>query len=238
MINIYNESHLHRTIKNLYATQYEGKTEVSLNGHIYDILGKDGTVVEIQTGNLAKLLPKILDTIGKGHKVVLVHPLVIQKWIQNCDKDGNILSCRKSPKKNTIYNLFDELTGIYPVLLNPHFKLEVVLCNIKEIRQKEDEPVQSANKRRRFKKDWVKTGKELKEILETRTFCTKEDYYRLLPADLENEFCAKDIKNAMKKEGEAESSCRKAHLIIWVFKHMGIIEKIFVKNRSHFYKKC
>ena len=68
-----NESNLHNSLKILYQEIYEGKIEVEQDGHVYDIVTKNGNVIEIQTKNLAKLLPKILDTIEKGHNVYVLN---------------------------------------------------------------------------------------------------------------------------------------------------------------------
>ena len=121
-----NESKLHNSLKILYQELYEGKTEVEQDGHIYDIITKNGNIIEIQTKNLAKLLPKILDTIEKGHNVKLIHPLPLVTRIELQDEEGKIISKRKSPKKGNIYDIFRELTGIYPLMTNPHFSLEIV----------------------------------------------------------------------------------------------------------------
>ncbi|MCQ2573794.1 MAG: hypothetical protein MJ182_07850 [Treponema sp.] len=235
MINTYNESSLHKTIKTLYAQEVNGTTEVALNGHIYDIVaGKQ--IIEIQTGNLAKLLPKVLDSIEKGYKVKVVFPLVINKWIESTNEANNKVSLRRSPKKQSIYNIFDELTGLYPVLLNKKFKLDVVCINILEKRSIFEEPVQTLNKSRRFKKNWIKTGKELKEIISTQTFSKKEDYLNLIPKDVLPEFCAKSISQSLKKNKELPSSAaQKSHIMIWVLKHMDLLKETQIKNRSHYY---
>lgn len=237
MINTYNESELHHTLKVMYQTEYNGKTEVEMDGHIYDILSEDETVIEIQTKNLSKLLPKILDTIEHGHRVVLVHPLVTKKWIKVLDTDNKEISFKKSPKNGSIYDLFDELTGIYPVLTDRNFRLEVLETSIIECRQKTKEPVQTANKKRRFKKDWIKTGKTLKEINGKRIFTSEADFLNLLPDMLPKEFCAKDIYNCLKEDKTLPSSAaRKAHLIIWVLSRMNLIVYTETKNRSRYYK--
>jgi len=236
MINTYNESSLHKSLKTLYANEYNGDTEVELFGHIYDIAACK-TVIEIQTGNLSKLLPKILDTLDHGYKVIVVYPLISEKWIRTSDKTGKTLSCRKSPVKKSIYSLFDEITGLYPVLLNPNFTLEVPEVHIYEERLTQEEPVQTLNKRRRFKKNWIKSGKTLKEILQTKTFNKKEDYLSLIPEKTLPEFCAKDITNELKQNKELPSSAaKKAHIMLWVLRHMELIEETTVKNRSHYYK--
>ena len=176
-----NESKLHNSLKILYQELYEGKTEVEQDGHIYDIITKNGNIIEIQTKNLAKLLPKILDTIDKGHNVKLIHPLPLVTRIELQDEEGKIISKRKSPKKGNIYDIFRELTGIYPLITNPHFSLEIVEIEMTEERVRTKEPVQSKNGRRRFRRNWLKTGKRLDTIINTRRFSKAEDYLALMP---------------------------------------------------------
>ena len=50
-----NESNLHHSLKVLYSEIYQGETEVEQDGYIYDIVSKNGNIIEIQTKNLSKL---------------------------------------------------------------------------------------------------------------------------------------------------------------------------------------
>jgi len=233
-INTCNESSLHNTLKVYYAQKYKGQCEVKADGHIYDILCGDGQVIEIQTKNLSKLKTKITDALEKGHKVRLVYPLVQRTRIILTSEEGEKISNRLSPKKGCIYDLFREITGLIPLLLQADFTLEVITINMIEHRVRTSEAVQTENKSRRFKKNWLKVNKRLDEILEKREFNTAEDYLALLPEGLEEEFCAKDIAALKTKEGIKLS--RYAHLILWVFVRIPLIEEVGVKNRSHYYR--
>ena len=236
-INIYNESSLHNTLKTLYSVTKNGKTEVSLNGYIYDIVTEDEGIFEIQTKNLSKLLPKVMTTLEGGGKITVVFPIITEKKVVLYDDDNNIISKRKSPKKQSLYSIFDELTGIYPVLLNKNFTLEVLHIKMIEERKRTREPVQSSNKKRRFKKDWVKTNKRLEEIVATSQFKKPGDYLKLLPSDLSQTFCAKDLYTAfIKSKDYPAEAAKKAHLILWVLSRMEIIEFIEIKNRSKYYR--
>lgn len=237
-INTYNESSLHKTLKIYFCQTYDGQTEVSEFGHIYDIVTKNEEVIEIQTKNLSKLLPKILDTIHEhNRKLILVYPLVVTRRIFLCDSNGNKISNRKSPITSTIYDIFEELTGIYPVLLDTNFKLQVVQINVTEHRVRTDKAVQSANKRRRFKKNWLKEDKKLDEILSITTFKRKEDYEKLIPFTNEEEFCAYDLCNELKEKKKlTRNVLNKAYLMIWVLSKMEIIIPTTIKNRKHYYK--
>lgn len=223
-----NESSLHKSLKNIYAELYSGKTEVKKYGHIYDIVTKNDNIIEIQTKNLAKLLPKILDTIDKGHNVKLVHPIILENKIELYDTDHNLISRRKSPKKENLFSIFNELTGIYSVLLNPHFSLEIVHIKMTEERIRMADNVQSQNKRRKFKKSWIKSNKKLEEIIQTTIFNKKEDYLALLPS-LPETFCAKNLEEQIGRKNNP-------HLVLWVLSHMQIIEHCQTKNRTKYYK--
>jgi len=237
MINTYNESSLHRTLKVMFAEQYGGRTEEAADGHIYDILDKDGNVIEIQTGNLSKLLPKIRGAAGCGRKFMLVHPLAVTKRILLNDEGGNRISCRKSPVRGCILDLFSELTGIYPVLTDPAFTLKVIEADITEIRTRTPAPVQSANGRRRFKKNWIKEDKKLDSIIRIRTFRGPEDYTALLPPGLPDEFCARDLSAAIAAAEEFPARAASlGSLILWVLSRMGAVAATGTRNRSRTYR--
>ncbi len=232
-----NESSLHNTLKTIYCELYEGQTEVETEGHVYDIVTKKGNIIEIQTKNLSKLLPKIQDAISKGHNVKVVHPNIIRTKIELYDSEGKLISRRTSPKKGCIYDIFHELTGIYPILLDKHFSLEIIQINLIEKRTRTEETVQSKNKKRRFKKNWNKEDKALSEILGTIIFNSAENYLALLPSTLPEEFCAKDLGKELRlnKELPARISSN-PHIILWVLSRMNLIEKTSTKNRSRYYK--
>ncbi len=235
MINTYKETHLHRTLKNLYAQNENAQIEVEKDGVIYDIFTPDEKVIEIQTQNLSKLTPKISNALKKGRFCKIVYPLVTEKTIQTQDENENIISKRKSPKKQTIYSLFKELTGLYPVLLHKNFTLEVLFVKTLEIRLKTKEKLQSENKRRRFKKDWQKIDKKLLEINEKKIFKTKEDYLNLLPQNLSPEFCSQDLKKEFKNEQKKDGS-NYANLILWVLNKMELITLSRKEKNTKFYK--
>ena len=223
-INTYNESSLHNTLKMYYAEKYNGQTEVEADGHIYDILCEDGQVIEIQTKNLSKLAGTIKDAIDHGHKVRLVYPLVYRTRIILTSENGELISKRLSPKKGCIYDILRELTGLTDILLNKKFTLEVITINMIEHRVRTSEPVQTTNRSRRYKKNWLKANKRLDEILETKQFKTARDYLSLFPKDLPDEFCAKDLKMP-----------RYAHILLWVLSRIPVIKQTGTKGNTKYY---
>ncbi|MDE5897802.1 MAG: hypothetical protein K2H09_00840 [Treponemataceae bacterium] len=237
MISTLNESSLHRTLKALYALEDGSVMEAACDGHIYDILDKNGSVTEIQTGSLSKLLPKLRDALGRGRKCTVVYPLIVKKTIELHDEDGACISSRKSPKTASIYSLFRELTGLRTVLLQTGFSLEVLEVRATEIRRRTPAPVQSQNGRRRFRRNWLKTDKRLDEIIRKRTFSDAKDYVSLLPGSIPPEFSARMLADALSQDKELPASAAQhAPLAIWVLSRMGILEQTRTESRSRLYK--
>lgn len=231
-----NESSLHSSLKTFYAVQNNGKTEINEDGHIYDIVADTGEIIEIQTKNLSQLKTKIEDILQHDKKIKLVHPLVINDSITLTDQDGHFLYKRKSPKKGNIYDIFKELTGLTNLLLNDNFSLDIVEINMSEHRVKLPEPVQSKNKKRRIKRDWIKVDKHLEEILTIHNFSKKEDYLKLLPSTLPLEFIVNDFKNELENQGFPKRTINESNRIIWVLKNMNLISQIGKKGKAYLYK--
>ncbi len=228
MINTYAESQLHRTLKNLYAADSQGKTEQEVLGKICDIVAGDGSIIEIQTGSLSKLHGK-LGLLLPHYRVKVVYPLVVKKTIETRKKDGALMSRRKSPKKQCLLDMFSELTAIFPYLLDKNFILEVLEVSVTEHRIKEDAPVQLVNKSRRFKRDWYKEDKSLETIHATHQFTSAEDYLALLPKELPETFTIKGASSMLKG--------RNVPRMLWVLRKMGLVEQVGKQGRSLLLKK-
>ena len=236
MINTLNESSLHKTLKSYYSLQNEGScTEVPQGPYIADIRTKNGSIIEIQTANLAHLRDKIQYCINEGIRIKVVYPLVTTKYIQTVPDSDKTASKRKSPLHKDIYSIFKELTSLYGFLFNRLFTLEVIEITMTELRQATEQPVQSDNKRRRFKKNWVKKGKRLEEIGSVHTFKKKKDYLKLLPQDIPQEFTVKDILNALKEQG-IKTKEQSVRCMIWVFCKAELIEHCGTLKRSYLYR--
>lgn len=235
-INTLNESSLHSTLKTLY-TQEGCTTETELDGKIYDIVSPDGSVIEIQTQSLEKLLSKTVAALKKKRAVKIVYPLAITKYIETYDESGQLILRRKSPVKKSIYNIFFDLKGMYSVLLKKYFSLDVLECVICERRIKTDVAVQSKNMRRRFPKNWLKSDKLLEEILATHTFSKASDYTALLPKNLPDEFTVRNISDALSENKSLpKSAAKQANIMAWLMSRMNLIERCSKKGRAYIYR--
>lgn len=236
MINTYNETHLHRTLKELYSLQNEGsRTEVPCGRYIADIMTADGSIIEIQTGTLSSLFAKIKNFTDEKRKVTVVYPLPVGKYIEKTDGTGKITR-KKSPKKMQLTSVFRELTKLHPFLLNRNFSLVVLETIITEERTIYEEKIQSKNKRRRFMKDWQKTGKRLDSILAQHVFHGRNSWKKLLPKSLleeKNGFTSslfhKEMENKFPKTKRTESD-----IMLWVYTKMGFFERLDEKKGKAF----
>lgn len=237
MINTYNETKLHKTLKEIYAMKHDGaRTEVTCGKYIADILLKDGGIIEIQTGTLASLAPKIAYFLAEKRKIRVVHPLAVEKYIETFDETTGKTRRKKSPKKITVPSAFRELTKLHPFLLDRNFTLELVETVITEERTDYGSIEKSDNSRRKFRKTWNKTGKRLDEIGKSTELHGKASWKKLVPAELLKkgaEFTSTDFHSKITilfpKTKRQESS-----IMLWVYTKMGFFERTGEKKGNAF----
>ena len=249
MINTYNESNLHSTLKKIYALENDGTCEAKIDGSnwIFDILCKNGNVIEIQTANLSALTDKVKFLLGSGRAVKIVHPIVFEKWIETLEENGDLKSRRKSPKKSTIYSALRGLTGISPLLGNEKLTIELVYVSVTEIRRATAEKVQTLNKSRRHLRNWLSEGKRLEKILLLQRFSGTGDWKKLFPrglneiftrnelhqALLESDFLIPDLLNETNfSESNRAKEAGWFTLLIWLGKKIGILEEVKPEKKS------
>lgn len=227
MINTFNENSLHKTLKDIYAYRYEGLTEQQFDKFICDIVCKNNLIIEIQTSNLSKLTEKI-SCLLNTHKVILVYPMPILTYIKSFDINGNHKCTRKSPKKKNIYYIFGELFTLYKLLDNKNFTL--IILPIIETKEKHytKEPVQTFNKSRRFRKDWLITNKILTEMKDEILITKLSDLLAFLPKDLPEFFSSKELSKT-----EVGINANK---MLWVLKKAELIEFVKKENRFDYYQ--
>lgn len=231
VINTYNESSLHKKFKIAAAEKYGAQTEQSVGQYICDALAPDGTITEIQTGSFAHIRAKLADVL-KTHRVRLIYPLITSVRLEYRDEDGRLVSRRKSPVKRGIYHIFDELTALYTVLPHPNFSFEAVETSAVKIRIKTAEPVQSANKRRRRKKDWLASDTDIETIGASRVFYSARDYLKLLPKNLMRDFRAKDVRALIE---EPAVSSRQINEMLWLFVKLNLVARTGKRGKSFLY---
>jgi hypothetical protein len=179
-----NEKPLHAALKKWYA-QPEDQLEVSVDSFTVDILQGD-LLVEIQTRNLAAIKRK-LTALTVNHLVRLVYPIALEKWIVKLSQNGQrLLSRRKSPKRGTLEQVFEELVSFPHLLAHPNFSLEVLLIQEEEVRRYDG----TTNWRH---KGWIMHERRLLQVLGRRLFETPADMGALVPAALTEPFTTAEL---------------------------------------------
>ena len=132
LIGTLSEKSLHAALKDWYAKPGD-RFEENVDGFHIDIVRHD-LLIEIQTANFSSLKRK-LATLTERHRVRLVFPIALEKWIVRMGSDGiTLLGRRKSPKRGLVYHLFKELVSIPELIKKRNFSVEVLLIQEEEIR--------------------------------------------------------------------------------------------------------
>ena len=214
------ESSLHRTLKFKYADG--GTTEEEVSGFVADGINQNGEIIEVQTGSFGPLKKKIAAYAAK-RKVIIIHPIIINKYIEVYDEDGNRLYRRKSPRKGSEWDLFNNLVYAPELALIPGLCIELALVDVVEKRKRDG------------KGSWRRKGisikdKELCAWHGCRTLNYPADYRRFIPFTKNEEWTAVQFA---KKAGIDTGLSKKT---IYVLRKIKLAEKTGTKGRAWLYQ--
>jgi hypothetical protein len=176
-INLYAEQSLHAQLKSYLAGPGD-RLEVRVEGKVVDLVRASGELVEVQTGNLGKIVPKVLALAASGRSVRVVHPVAAEREIRRLDpKTEELVSTRRSPKRGDLFSVFDELVKAPGLIASRNVTLEVLLVRTAEIKTRDGSG------------SWRKRGdrvvdRELVEVLSSRSFRTRGQWLALIPKSL------------------------------------------------------
>lgn len=176
-IGTLNEGSLHASLKD-WVAQPGDRFEVPLEGFVIDVV-RDDLLIEIQTGSIAAMGRK-LDHLLNEHRIRIVHPLAAVRWLEQPGRPR-----RKSPAKQTMWNIFDQLMSIPTLLDHPNLELEVVMVAETELRSGTD-MVQRGRRGRVI-------DRQLQEVLDTRLFSHTDDLLDMLPSGLPRPWTTGDL---------------------------------------------
>ena len=215
----YREGSLHAALKARYAASVaDARVEATVDGFVVDVVGRD-ELVEIQTASFASVSRK-LQRLVAAHRVLLVHPIAIEKWLLLVDADGVILRRRRSPKRGLALDLFDELVHIASLMAEPGFRIELAMISEEEIRG----PI-PAGAAYRYPRQWWRLDRRLLDVVETLCLDTPADLLSLLPADLPDSFTSADIVAASGR------SKRLAMRAVYCLERCGAIRRVGRRGR-------
>ncbi len=221
VINTWNEGPLHAALKAWYA-QPDDALEVPVDGFIIDLVRGD-LLVEIQTRGFTALKDK-LTALTRTHPVRLVYPIAQEKWIVKLADDGKSqASRRKSPKRGSIEQLFDELVSIPHLLAQPNFTLEVLFIH-------EEEVLRASTRHGWRRKGWVTHERRLIKVVEQQLFTSPADVRALIPAALTEPFTAADLT------AHITGGRRRAQKMAYCLRAMGELVQVGKRGRAVLYQ--
>lgn len=189
-IGLLRERHLHASLKRWYAEPGD-QEEVRIDGYVVDLV-RGGILIEIQTRGFAGMKPKAKALLGNGHRLRVVHPIAVDRWIVNVDADGSVLSRRLSPRHGALADLASELISFPELLALPNFEVEVLLTAEEEYRHL----VPGTCWRR---KGWTVIERRLVEVLDQVVLARPSDLRSLLPAELPERFTTAELALALRR---------------------------------------
>ena len=217
-----NEKSLHAALK-AWCLQPGDLTEVPVAGYIIDIVRGD-MLIEVQTRNFSALKTKLLALAAQG-PVRLVYPVTRLKWIVKLPTNGNqTQSRRKSPKRGTLFHIFEGLVSFPELLSNPNFSLHVVLIQEEEIRRYD-------GRRGWRRKGWITHERRLLRVMEEHFFENPADMEILIPAILSDAFTTADLARAL------NTSRRLAQRMAYCLDRMNLFTRIGRQGNAIVYKR-
>lgn len=215
------ENSLHLALKRYFAGE-TGQQEVWVDGFLIDVV-QDDLLIEVQTRSFSSIKQK-LSVLLPTHKILLVHPVPVLKWIVHRSVDGEtLLTRRKSPRKGRLEHLFAELIRFPEFINHPNLSICLVLTHEEEIRCQDG------------RGSWRRKGasivdRSLLEIKSVHLFVNADDFRKLLPANLEQPFTNRALAKACGLRIEL------ARKMTYCLRQMGVIEVDGKRQREVLYK--
>jgi hypothetical protein len=217
-----NEKSLHASLKQWYA-QPNDQFEVSVDGFVIDIV-RDDLLIEIQTRSFPSMKRKLFK-LTETHPVRLVHPIAQEKWIMKlADDEQTAQSRRKSPKRGTVYEIFQELVSFPQLMMDPNFSLHVLLIQEEEARRYD-------GRRGWRRKGCVTHERHLLAVVDDYRFTTPADMQTLLPETLDNPFTTSDLAKALSQPR------RLMQKMAYCLREMGAIEQVGKRRNTILYQR-
>lgn len=164
------ETSLHRSLKERYATDGDGRSEVPIRGYRIDAVDAAGRLVEVQSGPLGPLRGK-LSRLLPDHRIRIVKPVILRRRVvRRTRRDGPDLSARSSPRRGAMHDVFDDLIGVVRVFPHANLDIEVLGVTIDEVRLP-----------RRRRPGYTIADRRLDAICSTAVVSRADDLWGLLP---------------------------------------------------------
>lgn len=220
MIGTLNETSLHAALKQIFK-QSGDKVESPIGKYVVD-LAREDLLIEIQTKNFAGIRRK-LEELLKNNKVLLICPIIKDKWIIKLQPIGNkIKSKRLSPKHGSFLNIFKELIYIPHLISHYNLTIEVLLIQAEELRVKD-------NKGSWRRKGWSVSDRRLLKVLDWKIFSNPKQLLQLIPITLKNPFTNRELSDSL------NISVRLAQMMTYTLRKINLLTVFGKKGNNYIF---
>lgn len=179
------EKTLHAVLK-LYFEPNQLNHEKKVGRYVADIVNESG-IIEVQTRNFSAFRKK-LECFLQNYKVTVVYPVAQIKWLTWIDTaTGQATNKRKSPRTGKPYDIFAELYRIKQLLQHPNLSFCICMLEMQELRYLNG---WSSDK----KKGSSRCDRIPSDIINEIYINCIDDYQKLIPSELPQQFTAKDYR--------------------------------------------
>jgi hypothetical protein len=220
-IGLVRERPLHASIKEWYAQEGD-RVEVPVDEFVIDIV-RDDLLIEIQTRGFSMMKRKLNALLERGHRVRVVHPIAVDRWIVAVNADGELLSRRRSPRHGCAADIAAELVSFPALLGDPRFEIELLLTAQDELRVRVDGKCW----RRR---GWTVVERRLVEVVDRVLITHPEDLVRLLPPDLPTQFTTAELAAGLRRPR------RVAQQLAYCLAKAGVVDTVGKRGHAVLYE--
>lgn len=179
------ETTLHRQLKQIHCAA-GGPVEVRDGPYRADAIGPDGAWVEVQSGALGPLRDKLRALLPE-RAVRIIKPVVLEKRITwQARRDGPVRSSRRSPRRGTFADFFEDFMGLARLYPHPNLSIDVLGASIEEVRVP-----------RRRRPGYAVVDRRLVAVRDTVRLICAGDLWRLLPDDVPDPFSTHDLAGVL-----------------------------------------
>ena len=221
-IGTLSEKTIHAVVKNYYEPDDE-KQEVPIEGMYADIFtGKE--IIEIQTRRFDQVRKK-LERFLPLYPVTVVLPIPDTNWLIWIDEEtGELSQKRKSPKRGSAYEAFKELYKIKPYLKKEGLTIVLLFLDMEEYRLLNGWSRDKKKGSSRYDRIPVRITKEI-------FFSKAEDYRKLLPDTLPEEFTAAEFAKS------AKINSRQAGIVLNILFYLDVVMRVGKRGNAFVYEK-
>jgi hypothetical protein len=215
------EKPLHASLKRWYARAGD-LVESPVDGFVIDLV-RGELLVEIQTRGFSAMKRKAASLLEHGHRLRVVHPIPVDKWIVKVGADGIVLSRRRSPKHGTAADVFAELVSFADFLNHPRLEVHVLLTIEEELRRHAPGTAWRRN-------GWTVVERRLVDVVDSVLIERVDDMAGLLPDGLSDPFVTADLAERL------GCSMRSAQQMAYCLRKAGAITAVGRRGNSVEYR--